>query len=71
MVSGSNGQRAQLHGNENQDLRHIKVMVDSRHQEKEEGSRKREDEATELGRCRQGEDRTPEVNLTVQEYNVE
>jgi hypothetical protein len=70
MVSGGNGQRSQCHCKQNQNLSQIKEMVARRHQEKKEGSQKRDKEETQLGSGHQGEGRTPELNSTVQEKNL-
>jgi len=71
MVTGSNGQLSRRHGKEDQDLSQIEEVVERRHLGEKEGGQKGKEEKTELRRCRQGEGRTPEVNLTVQEKNVE
>jgi len=71
MVSGSNGQSSRHHGKHDQVLHQIKEVVERQHQGKKEVGWKGKKEETKLGRGCQSEGRTPEVNLTVQEENVE
>jgi hypothetical protein len=58
-------------GKEDQDLCQIEEVVGRRHQGKKEGGLKGKTEETELGRGRQGQGRTPNVNLTVQVENLQ
>jgi len=56
---------------EDQDRRQIDKLVECRHQEKKEGGRKGKMDEMELRRGRQAEGRTPEVDSTVQQENLE
>jgi len=69
MVSRSNERPLQPHSKEDRNLRQIKEVVECRHQIKKSGRKRKK--KTQSGGGRQGERKTPDVDSSIQEQNVE